>query len=297
MKAALIGYGYWGKVLQRYLDQEKTLNLVWIYDPKLPCEGRFTNQLSELEKDSEIQAVFLAAPVQYHWELSKRMLLSGKHVFCEKPAVKTMEEWRELQNLTEDCKQVFFTDYLYTCSPGIQFIKEHLQEIGELYNITGNIEQFGNFYKDQTVYEIIGLHLVSAIFYLVGVEMSEVAFKTLVNFKQSNCFYGQADFTLKNKIKVVLLCNLIGQKKVRTLQFYGEKGSIFYDMNDEFPVTLIQYKKVGDQVEKGEEKKYSFDEKNTVALAIQKFLEDIRFKNYRSNIELSKQIQQWLSLQ
>lgn len=297
MKVALLGYGYWGKVLQRYLDLEKRVELKWIYDPNVSCQERFTNKILDLENDREIEAVFIAAPVQNHRELCERMLCAGKHIFCEKPAVKTIEEWRKIQILAQYKKRVFFTDYLYTCSPGIQFIKEHLKDIGELYSITGNIEQFGKFYEDQSVYEVIGLHWVSAIFYLVGTTMSQTTFQTFVNSEQEKCFYGQASFTLNNKIKVILLCNLISEKKIRTLQLYGERGSFFYDMSEKFPVKLIRYERKGYHIERKEEYNYSFDEKNTVALAICKFLEDIQQKRYSSNMELSQQVQNWLSLQ
>ena len=74
MTVGLIGYGYWGKILERNLP-----NLSYIYDPALHHNKVLSNLLEKSDH------VFIASPTVTHFELVERALLEGCHVFCEKP--------------------------------------------------------------------------------------------------------------------------------------------------------------------------------------------------------------------
>lgn len=54
-----------------------------------------------LAEDPDIDAVYIATPNVTHYELSKLMLESGKHVLCEKPICVHLEEYDELLSLAK----------------------------------------------------------------------------------------------------------------------------------------------------------------------------------------------------
>ena len=59
---------------------------------------------------SDVDAVYIASPNSLHYEQSKLMLQSGKHVLCEKPVCVEPEEYSEL------CELAHKKDLIYSLS-------------------------------------------------------------------------------------------------------------------------------------------------------------------------------------
>ena len=108
MKCALIGYGYWGKILETYIHKSDFFQLKYIYAPSLK-----NITLQQILKDTEIECVFLATPTETHFNLIKECLRHKKHIFCEKPLVKTKKEMIVLWKLAEENQCCLYTDYIY----------------------------------------------------------------------------------------------------------------------------------------------------------------------------------------
>ena len=123
MKCVLIGYGYWGKILERYIKESSFFKLSGIYDPLL--EDKL--EMTEILTDKSIECAFVCNPIDEHYSTVKLLLEHGKHVFCEKPLSKKLEESMELLNLAKKNNLTLFTDYIYTVSPSINEIKKRYQ--------------------------------------------------------------------------------------------------------------------------------------------------------------------------
>lgn len=173
MRAALIGYGYWGKIIRKYIDENCNFDLLCIYTKNPDPEERkkselvFTQSLEAVLYDYQIEAAFVCTPIETHYEICKTLLLSGIYVFCEKPTVRRQEEFDILTRIAESRHKILYTDYIYLLSPSIKKMKEIIPLIGDINAIEGEISQFGNFYPDDTVFEVLGVHLLSVLVYLV----------------------------------------------------------------------------------------------------------------------------------
>jgi predicted dehydrogenase len=86
------GLGNWGKNLVRVVDE--LARLTWLCDEREELRtgfagrhagARVTGDFDELLADPELDAVVIATPVPTHYELARRALEAGKHVFVEKP--------------------------------------------------------------------------------------------------------------------------------------------------------------------------------------------------------------------
>ena len=53
----------------------------------------------ELLNDTETELIINLTPPKMHTEVNRKILLAGKHVYCEKPFALTLEEAREIQEL------------------------------------------------------------------------------------------------------------------------------------------------------------------------------------------------------
>lgn len=81
---ALVGLGWWGRIIAELLQGSDRLRLVRKVDPFVREEG-VTPHLDEALRDPEVQGVILCTPHSQHAEQVVRAAEAGKHVFCEKP--------------------------------------------------------------------------------------------------------------------------------------------------------------------------------------------------------------------
>ena len=70
-------------------------NNVWKHMRKLHHDVATTNKFSDLLEDKELDAIVVATPVRFHYEMAKAALLAGKHVFVENL---WLAPWRKVKN-------------------------------------------------------------------------------------------------------------------------------------------------------------------------------------------------------
>ena len=82
-KCGLLGYGYWGKILSKYIEESDLFDLKLVYSSKLSIP-KGTQNINDFF-NSDIEVVFIALPSELHYNYVKLFLNQGIHVFCEKP--------------------------------------------------------------------------------------------------------------------------------------------------------------------------------------------------------------------
>ena len=65
------------------------------------CGVATTKRFEDLLNGADLDAVVIATPVRYHYEMAKACLSFGNHVFVEKPLTRTEAEAEELVALAE----------------------------------------------------------------------------------------------------------------------------------------------------------------------------------------------------
>ena len=101
IKCAIIGYGYMGEIRRKVLEQNNDVELSLICEPdreKLVGAQNFavvTDPVQVIQSNAE--AVFVCTPNQLNAELTIKCLERGKHVFCEKPPGKTLNDIVQIQ--------------------------------------------------------------------------------------------------------------------------------------------------------------------------------------------------------
>jgi predicted dehydrogenase len=244
------GLGYWGANLARNFDE--LAELAWLCDAspeRLEQFGRrypgarMTADLDELLGDDGLDAVVIATPVPTHYELAKRALEAGKHVFVEKPPAMRAAEMEELVRLAEDSGRVLMPGHLLLYHPGVRKLKELVDsgELGDVLCVYGNRQNLGKIRKDENALWSLGVHDLSVILYLVGEEPSQAV-------AHGNAFLTQG-------VEDVVFCYLrfpsgkiahmhlswLDPHKMRKLTVVGrEKMAVFDDMELERKVTIYE---------------------------------------------------------
>ena len=290
ISAALVGYGYWGKIIRKYIEQSECFMLQLIYSPNITENGIFQSNINKILTDNSIEAVFVCTPLDTHYSLCKMILESGKHVFCEKPTVRTLQEFLQLEELAEIKHRCFFTDYVYTASPSINLLKRIVKDVGNLQYVECHILQFGKFYDDADVFETIGVHMLSAVVYCFNqYEIKTISFNENVSGKF--CVDGIIKVSYEHAFEAIIHCSLVSPIKERMILIVGDSGSIVFDMCDSISVRMDLYKKTDTGYELKESKEWRFDELNNLTNIIIMFYNSLQSNN-KENVNLSRTVQQ-----
>lgn len=97
--------------------------------------------------ESDIDAVYIASPNSLHFEQSKMMLESGKHVLCEKPATITPQEFIQLRELANEKNLVYTEAIMMLHLPHKNVIKNELKSLGNISTAHFDFSQLSSKYQ------------------------------------------------------------------------------------------------------------------------------------------------------
>jgi predicted dehydrogenase len=182
-RLAQVGLGQWGKNLARNFAD--LADLAWLCDldegkheglaQRYP-QARLTAKLDDVLADDSVEAVVIATPVPTHYELARRALEAGKHVFVEKPPAMRGAELEELCELSEERALVLMPGHLLLYHPGVRKLKQIVEsgELGDVLYVYGNRQNLGTFRTNENALWSLGVHDLSVLLYLIEEEPSEV---------------------------------------------------------------------------------------------------------------------------
>lgn len=105
------------------------------------------DNLNHLARDERIDAVYIASPNSLHFDQSKMMLESGKHVICEKPLASNVQEVRELYRLAEENNVVLFEAFKTEYLPNFAVVRSALGRVGPMKHAFFNYCQYSSRYQ------------------------------------------------------------------------------------------------------------------------------------------------------
>lgn len=102
--------------------------------------------LQALARDPEIDAVYIASPNSLHCEQSILMMQHGKHVLCEKPIASNVHEFEEMARVAKAQDVILLEGMKSVHCPGYQVVRENIQHLGKLRQVTFNYSQYSSRY-------------------------------------------------------------------------------------------------------------------------------------------------------
>jgi predicted dehydrogenase len=181
LKLGVIGYGYWGPNVVRNFSIQPDCRVVAICDknPKALAQAlsrhpavHATSNPDEVMSSPEIDAVAIVTPVSTHYDLAKKALENGKHVFVEKPFTATSTQAEELIELAERQNLQIMVDHTFLFTGAVRKIKELVDGgiLGPLYYYDSTRVNLGLFQHDVNVIWDLAPHDLSIMDHLIGVE-------------------------------------------------------------------------------------------------------------------------------
>jgi len=181
-----VGLGYWGPNLLRNFNglaqarvkvccdlDEAALRRVGSQYPGMAI----TTDYGELLDDPEVEAVVVTAPTPAHYGLAKAALLTGRHVFVEKPIALAVSEAEELVALAETRGLVLMVGHLLMYHPAVARLKQMVDggELGEVYYLYASRLNLGQVRRSENAMWSLAPHDISVALHLLGEAPEAVA--------------------------------------------------------------------------------------------------------------------------
>lgn len=178
---AVVGVGTWGKNLVRNFESLRGCEILYCCDinpeqleaiRELYPNLRTTTDLEEVLADKQVEAVAIATPAATHYELTRRILEAGRHVYVEKPFTLITQQAQELVDLAGAQGIQIMVGHLMEYHPAVVKIKELVDagELGEVYYIYSQRVNLGKIRRDESSLWSLAPHDVSMVLYLFGEE-------------------------------------------------------------------------------------------------------------------------------
>ena len=133
-KLAVIGVGHHGRQHARVFRTIEDVDLVAVVDidparaKKIAKEFKTNAATDYTALIDQVDAVSIAVPAQFHFEVSQYFLKHNKHVFLEKPIAETTEQAAGLIEISRDKEIVFQIGHIERFNPAISALNEVLGE-------------------------------------------------------------------------------------------------------------------------------------------------------------------------
>jgi predicted dehydrogenase len=241
IKIGVIGYGYWGPNVARNFHSTAGVNLTAVSDISEKRLGIAQNHYpfikglkdhDELIRSADVDAVAIVTPVFTHFEIAKKALLAGKHIFVEKPFTSTSAQAKELIELAAKKGLKIMVDHTFLFTGAVKKIKEVIDsgELGKLLFYDSVRVNLGLFQHDVNVIWDLAPHDLSIMAHVIDRKPVALSAHGSVHFggKFEDIAYVTVEFE-GNGFIAHFHVNWLSPVKIRKTLISGDKKMLVWD--------------------------------------------------------------------
>ena len=229
---SLIGIGRMGQFHLNVINQINSINLSGIYD----SDEKHLNEISSKyninkfgsldEAIDKCDAVIIASPTKFHFDIAKKSIQKGKHVLVEKPMTENFMQAEELETMVKEKNIIFQVGHVERFNGAVQELHHiienpYLIEARRLAPFTPRITDVG------VVFDIM-IHDLDIVTSLVK--------KPLIRFsasgkriKTKNEDIASALLEFEGNTIATISASRVTQEKIRTLSISSEEAHFILD--------------------------------------------------------------------
>lgn len=226
IKTAVVGCGYWGRLLIRNLSHHPDYHLRYFCDvddqqlARLKDRHGYVNSSSDLEpilRDNAVDAVVIATPLASHYDIARRCLLAGKHILVEQPFAESAEQCEELIEIAAKEDLLILVDHIDEYNTTLRQLKKLIArpafgDIMYLYSqrltLTTKPSRAGglmdlashDFYITTRLLGMEPIRIMAQGLFLLGGEREDVVFATM-DFGSGVSSHIHASWVDPNKVR------------------------------------------------------------------------------------------------
>lgn len=235
LKIGLFGAGHLGKFHLNNWIQMENITIIGFFDPNDAIAKEVTEKydLKRYENAAElmdlVDAVDIAAPTNFHFELCQAAVRKGKHVFVEKPLANTMEEARELIKLVEESKVKFQVGHVERFNPA--FLAACNLDLNPMFIEVHRLAQFNPRGTEVSVILDLMIHDIDIILKLVKSDVRNI-YASGIAVMTDTPDIASVRIEFNNGCVANLTSSRISMKKMRKMRLFQKDAYIGIDFLD-----------------------------------------------------------------
>ncbi len=235
LKVGVFGAGHLGKIHIQQWQHVPDTQLIGFYDPD-DAQARATTEKFQVPRfadmDSLIEAadaIDIVSPTTSHHDIAKRCLLSGKHLFIEKPLAHTLDEGMELVQLVKEANVKCQIGHVERYNPAFLAVGEQL--IQPMFIEAHRLAQFNPRGTDVSVILDLMIHDIDIVLSLVKSPVKRIS-ASGVSVLSETSDIANARIEFDNGCVANLTSSRISLKNMRKMRLFQRDAYIGIDFLD-----------------------------------------------------------------
>ncbi|MFN3603549.1 MAG: Gfo/Idh/MocA family oxidoreductase [Leptonema sp. (in: bacteria)] len=232
IKVGIIGIGHMGQYHLNVAISIPKLELVGVYDNDKNRLNEISQKfmikpyenMEDLINDSE--ALIIAVPTKYHYEIGKKCLEAGKHILLEKPMTETVEQAKDLVELANQKGLILQVGHVERFNGAILEIKKIIDK--PFFIETKRLSPFNPRIKDVGVVLDLMIHDLDIILNLIDSPIQSIHAKGIKAFSDFEDI-AIALIQFESGPIASLIASRATQNKIRILTITQEKSYVVLD--------------------------------------------------------------------
>jgi predicted dehydrogenase len=174
---AVVGCGYWGMNYVRIFNELVDSRIVAVCDQSAErlkeVSRRFpgvylTTQVDDAASQPGVDAVVVCTEATTHFNVTRRLLLAGKHILVEKPLTTIAADSEKLIDLAESNSAILMVGHTFLFNAGVRKVKEYVQQDGgRVYYLYARRTNLGPIRRDVNALWDLAPHDIAIFNYLL----------------------------------------------------------------------------------------------------------------------------------
>ena len=223
LQAGVIGCGHLGKFHIKQLSESKRYQLVGVYDKNLDIAKAVSKEFNcdffdnpdDLISKSDL--ICVVTPTPFHFEYAKKCIVSGVHVFIEKPVCDNINDSNKLIQLNKKRNLKIQVGHVERFNPAFTAIKNKIKN--PMFIESHRLAQFNPRGTDVSVVLDLMIHDIDIILSSVDSEIKKIS-SSGVSVISSTPDIANARIEFKNGCVANLTASRVSIKNMRKTRFF-----------------------------------------------------------------------------
>lgn len=247
LKVGVFGAGHLGRIHIQQWQEVADIDFIGFYEPddakaKAVAEEFGVNRFSDIDElIDKTEALDIVSTTITHYDIAKKCLLAGKHIFIEKPLAQSLEEAKELVHLVDEANVKCQVGHVERYNPAYLALEE--QELKPMFIEAHRLAQFNPRGTDVSVILDLMIHDIDIVMHLVKSPVRRIS-ASGVSVASESADIANARIEFDNGCVANLTSSRISMKKMRKMRLFQRDAYIGIDFLDK-KTEVIQLKEEG----------------------------------------------------
>ncbi|MBI5473208.1 MAG: Gfo/Idh/MocA family oxidoreductase [Ignavibacteriae bacterium] len=235
LNLGVVGVGHLGSLHAKMLAEMDDIRLAGVFDPDMDKARKIAGEFGTTAFETydnflrAVDAMTIATTTSTHFDVAKRGLLEGKHLFIEKPITQTLAEADELIGLAKDRKLHVQVGHIERFNAAVLALEKY--NIDPLFVESHRLAQFNPRGTDVAVVLDLMIHDIDIILSFVKSPVARIDANGIAVVSDS-VDIANARIQFENGCVANVTASRISQRKMRKMRLFQKDAYLSIDFSE-----------------------------------------------------------------